>query len=127
MNDMTLMPRLVVAGADKAIEFYRDAFGAELVNRHTGPDGSVVHAEVRIGPSRFSIKDEDGTDRSPATLGGSPVLFTLDVDDAYAVAAAMERAGAAVMFAVGDTTYGYRQGRLTDPSGFQWIISQTIE
>ncbi|WP_106536399.1 VOC family protein [Haloactinopolyspora alba] len=127
MSETTLMPRLVVAGADQAIEFYRTALGAQVLNRYAGPDGAVVHAELRVGSTKLSLKDEDGTDRSAATLGGSPVMFTLDVPDADAVADAMQRAGATVVFAVHDTTYGYRQGRLTDPFGFQWILSQSIE
>ncbi len=127
MDNTTLMPRLVIAGADEAIEFYGHAFGAELLNRYTGPDGSVVHAELRIGRTQLSLKDEDDTDRSAPTLGGSAVMFTLDVDDAHAVSAAMQQAGATVVFAVHDSTYGYRQGRLADPFGFQWILSESVE
>ncbi len=124
---MIPQPRLVVTGADDAIDFYRRAFGAELCNRYTGPDGAVVHAELWFGQNVVSIKDEDGTDRSAATLGGSPVMFTLDVDDAHAVSAAMTDAGAQVVFPVHDSSYGLLQGRLRDPFGFEWIVSQTIE
>ena len=66
-------------------------------------------------------------DRSATALGGSPVLFMLDVADADATAAALTEAGGSVVFAVRDTEYGYRQGRLRDPFGFQWMVSQGTE
>lgn len=105
----TVLPRLVVRGADEAIDFYRRAFDAELTERFTAPDGSVVHAELRIGESLVTLKDEDEVDRSATSYGGSPVLLMLAVSDADAVAAAMEQAGARVIFPVGDQSYGYRQ------------------
>ncbi len=123
----TVLPRLVVRGADEAIDFYRRAFDAELTERFTAPDGSVVHAELRIGESLVTLKDEDEVDRSATSYGGSPVLLMLAVSDADAVAAAMEQAGARVIFPVGDQSYGYRQGRLEDPFGYQWLLSQDIE
>jgi uncharacterized glyoxalase superfamily protein PhnB len=127
MAKMTVTARLVVDGADRAIELYRDALGAKLLSRFTGPDGKVVHAELRLGESVLTVKDEDAVDRAPTTLGGSPVLFTLDVDDADEVAAALQRAGASVVFPVTDVPYGFRQGRLQDPFGFQWMVSQRTE
>ena len=126
-TSLTVVPRLVLPGADKAIDFYRRALGAELLSRFTDPAGTVVHADLRIGSSMVSVKDEDDVDRSARTLGGTPVLFTLEVDDAYAVAGALEKEGATVVFAVSDSAYGYRQGRLEDPFGLQWMVSQRIE
>ncbi len=124
---MVITARLVISGADAAIEFYKSAFGAELIERYTSPNGSVVHAELRIGESLVTLKDEDDVDRSATSYGGSPVLLMLAVPDAYAVAAAMEAAGARVIFPVGDMSYGFRQGRLQDPFGYQWLLSQEIE
>ncbi|CAN5297055.1 Dot/Icm type IV secretion system effector PhnB [soil metagenome] len=123
----TVIPRLVVRGADAALEFYTRALGAEVTSRFTGPAGSVVNADLRIGESLLTLKDEDGVDRSATSYGGSPVILMLRVDDADAVAAAMERAGARVIFPVADMSYGYRQGRLEDPFGLQWMLSQDIE
>lgn len=125
----TVVPRLALSDADAAIDFYRRAFGAELVDRMTDPDGRVVHAELRIGTSKVSVKDADDHDRSPADLGGSPVVLQLDVDQpdtVDAVAAAMEAAGATVVFPVGDQDYGYRDGRLRDPFGLEWLLSQRL-
>ncbi|AYY12479.1 VOC family protein [Actinobacteria bacterium YIM 96077] len=127
MTYMTVVPKLVVAGADAAIEFYRKALGAELTARYTAGDGSVVYAEVCIGETRISIKDEDGFDRSASTIGGSAIILTLDVADADTVANSLIDAGATVDIPVADRPYGYRQGRVTDPFGYQWIISQPID
>jgi uncharacterized glyoxalase superfamily protein PhnB len=124
---MTVLPRLVISGADAAIDFYVRALGAEVTSRYTGPDGSVVNADLRIGASVLTLKDEDDVDRSATSYGGSPVILMLVVSDADAVAAAMEQAGARMIFPVSDMSYGYRQGRLEDPFGFQWLLSQDIE
>ncbi|TDE09633.1 VOC family protein [Jiangella asiatica] len=121
MNETTVTPKLVVDGADRAIDFYRRALGAELLVRHPGPGGRVVYAEFRVGGSTLSIKDADEHD--PA----APALFTLDVADAHAAGAALEEAGATVVFPIDDQPYGLRQGRLADPFGIQWIVSQTTE
>ncbi len=124
---ITVIPRLVIRGADAAIAFYQRAFGAEVTSRFTAPDGSVVNADLRIGESRLTLKDADDVDRSATSYGGSPVLLMLMVTDADAVAATMVDAGARVIFPVADMSYGYRQGRLEDPFGFQWMLSQDIE
>jgi PhnB protein len=123
----SVVPRLVLDGADRAIAFYQQALGAELVERFTGPGDLVVHAELRVGDHRIAVKDADEVDSSATTLGGSPVLFMLDVSDADAVATALEAAGATVVFPLDDADYGYRQARLRDPFGLSWMVSQRIE
>jgi uncharacterized glyoxalase superfamily protein PhnB len=123
----SVIPRLVLDGADRAIAFYQQALGAELVERFTGPGGRVVHAELRVGDQRIAVKDADEVDVAATTLGGSPVLFMLDVPDADAVAAAFEEAGATVVFPLADADYGYRQARLRDPFGLSWMVSQRLE
>jgi 2,7-dihydroxy-5-methyl-1-naphthoate 7-O-methyltransferase len=116
----TLRPRLVVAGAARAISFYGQVFGAEEIARHEGPDGRIVHAELAIGAGRLTLKDEDDVD----SAGGS--LLTLTVDDADAVAGRMVAAGGTVVFPVEDREEG-RGGRLADPFGHRWIIVQAWE
>lgn len=123
---LSLHPRLVVEGADAALAFYSTAFGGEVLERYTGSDGRVVHAMVAAGPVRFAVKDAGDGDRAP-TSGGAPVLLSLDVSDADAVAARMLAAGATVIFEVADHGYGDYGGRLADPFGHQWILSQRIE
>lgn len=124
---ISLSPRLVVNDADGAISFYRRAFGSEVRSRVADPSGHVAHAELTIGSGVIALKDEDAVDTSPTSLGGTPVILTLDVDDADAVGAALESAGADVVFAIGDASYGYRQGRFRDPYGHLWLVSQQVE
>lgn len=128
----TVTPRLVVRDGAAAIDFYRDAFGAvELGERFTGPDGELIHAEIRIGDAVVMITEEHGDGspaRSPESLGGvvSAIMATYweDVDAAWARAVA---AGAEVVYPLADQFYGERGGRLRDPFGQQWMLSQRIE
>jgi PhnB protein len=128
----TVTPRLVVRDGAAAIDFYRDAFGAiEVGERFTGPHGELIHAEVRIGDSVVMISDEgeDGAPaRAPDSLGGvvSAIMATYweDVDAVWARAVA---AGAQEVFPLADQFYGDRGGRLRDPFGQQWMLSQRIE
>jgi uncharacterized glyoxalase superfamily protein PhnB len=122
-----LYPRLVVSNASRAIDFYVAAFGATEVTRFTDPAGKVVHAEIKIGPNTVALKDEGDGDPAPTTLGGSPVLIALYVEDADAVGERMVRAGASVVYPIADWPYGERGGRLADPFGHLWMISQQIE
>jgi PhnB protein len=128
----TVTPRLVVRNGAAAIEFYGKAFGAEeLGERFTGPGGEVIHAEVRIGDSVVMIteeSDDDAPAKSPQSLGGVvsaiTALYWEDVDAAWDRALA---AGAEIMYPLADQFYGERGGRLRDPFGQQWMMSQHIE
>ncbi|MFH9002985.1 VOC family protein [Streptomyces afghaniensis] len=122
-----LYARLVVSDGPRAIDFYRTALGAAEIERYTDPDGKIVHAMLRLGDAVVAVKDADESDPAPDSLGGSPVIMALDVSDADAVAEAMLRAGAKVVYPVADQHYGQRGGRLADPFGHLWMISQTIE
>lgn len=128
----TVTPRLVVRGGASAIAFYRDAFGAaEIGERFTGTGGELIHAEIQIGDSVVMITDEaeDGAPaRSPESGNGavSAIMATYwaDVDAAWERATA---AGATVVYPLADHFYGERGGRLRDPFGHQWMLSQRIE
>jgi PhnB protein len=124
----TVTPRLVVADGAAAIDFYTRAFGAqELGDRFTGPDGALIHAELRIGDSVVMLTGEADIARSPASLGAvSAIMATYweDVDAAWERAVA---AGAEVVYPLADQFYGERGGRLRDPFGHQWMLSQVIE
>jgi PhnB protein len=122
-----LYPRLVVADAAGAIGFYVKALGArEQGERYTDEAGKVVHAELEIGGTTVAVKDEGDGDPAPTSLGGTPVILALSVTDADAVAEAMLAAGATVIYPIEDREYGERGGRLADPSGHQWMISQPL-
>jgi PhnB protein len=128
MSTASIRPRLVVRDGAAAIDFYTSAIGAEELHRFADPSGRIVDAELRVGDDVFSLTEEqDDVNLSPTTLGGSPLLLTLTVDDADAVGAAMERAGAEVVFPIDDQFYGRREGRLRDPFGHLWIVGQVIE
>ena len=128
----TVTPRLVVTDGAAAIDFYRRAFGAEeLGERFTGPGGELIHAELRIGDSVVMLTEDhdDGAPaRSPAAVGGvvTAVMATYwpDVDRVWEQAIA---AGAEVVFPLSDQFYGDRAGRVRDPFGQQWMLSQDIE
>ncbi|GAA2519337.1 VOC family protein [Streptomyces levis] len=126
-NVTRLYARLVVSDGPRAIDFYRTALGAEEIERYTGPGGRIVHALLRLGDTVVAVKDADEGDPAPPSLGGSPVIMALDVTDADAVAEAMLRGGATVVYPVADQPHGQRGGRLADPFGHLWMISQTIE
>jgi PhnB protein len=123
-----LQPRLVVRDAPRAIQFYVAALGAEEVDRYTEPSGTVVHCELRIGESSFSLTEED-VDHSPSPLaiGGSGLLLRLTVLDADAVGQAMVAGGAEVIVPIEARYYGPREGRVRDPFGHLWILSQEGE
>lgn len=126
MAILSMYPRLVVSDGAKAIDFYVAALGATEVERHTDSDGKIVHAALEINGIAVAVKDEGGGDPAPGTLGGSPVILALEVDDADTVGAAMERAGATVVYPIQDWEYGARGGRLADPFGHLWMISQQL-
>lgn len=121
---------LVCTPCADAIDFYQRAFGAEEIgDRMTGPDGSVGHAEIRIGDSVVMLADEwpGGPTQSPTTLGGSTAalfIYTDDVDTLWKQAIA---AGAEEVFPLEDQFYGDRSGRVRDPFGHTWGLGQHVE
>ena len=119
--------RLVVEDAATALDFYVAALDGREVVRYAEPSGTIVHAEVEVGESVFSVTQADGNvNRSPSELGGSPVLCHLQVPDADARAAAMVSNGATVLIPVADQYYRSRDGRLQDPFGHLWLLSQPL-
>jgi PhnB protein len=121
----TVTPYLVVNDAAKAIDYYQRAFGAKDVVRMDGPGGKIMHAELKIGNSMIMLSDEmPGTgNKSPRSLGGSPVsifLYLEDVDSVYKQAVA---AGAKADMPPADQFWGDRFGKLTDPFGHSWALA----
>jgi len=121
----TATPYLIVTGAVRALEFYKQAFGAAEVLRMDGPDGKVMHAEIKIGDSHIMLADEfpDMDARSPQTIGGTPVSLMLYLEDADAVTARAVSAGAKLLRPVQDQFYGDRCGTIADPFGHKWTIA----
>ncbi|HET8562864.1 MAG TPA: VOC family protein [Candidatus Binatia bacterium] len=121
----SVTPYLIVKGADRAIDFYKEVFGASQRMRMDGPNGTVGHAEIEIDGSAIMLADEfpDMGSRSPQSIGGTGVslhLYNKDVDSCFNRAVA---AGAKVLRPVQDQFYGDRSGTVEDPFGHVWTIS----
>ena len=125
----TIIPRLIVKDAPRALAWYVENLGARELARHAMKDGTIVHAELGIDDARLYLVEEQPRwhSHAPASLGGTPVLIALRVDDVDGLAARMTGAGAKVIFPIADQFYGERGGRLEDPFGHVWMISKVIE
>ena len=121
----SLTPYVVVKGAAEAIEFYKTVFGATEIMRMPGPDGRIMHAELKIGNSVLMLSDEN-LERgylSPLSRGGassSVMLYTDDVDATFKKAVA---AGAKAEQPPTDMFWGDRMANLYDPFGHSWAIA----
>ena len=124
----TATPYLVIKDAARAIDFYKRAFGAHEMVRLEGADGRIAHCEIKIGDASILLADEwEGVGAtSPSSLGGSPVIIHLQVEDVDAIAKSAIEAGAEVIFPVQDQFYGERAGRLRDPFGHMWLLATKI-
>ena len=116
---------LTVKDAARAIEFYKEAFGAIEKERLSMPTGEIGHAEIMIGGSTIMLSDEfpEHGGISPETLGGSPMKMHLYVDDVDAFARRAVSAGAKITRPIADQFYGDRSGFIADPFGYTWIVA----
>ena len=121
----TATPYLIVKGAARAIDFYKQVFGATELMRFPGPGGAIGHAEIKIGDSPIMLADEAPQMgyRSPQSIGGTPVSLMLYVQDVDKVVDRAVRAGAKLERPVTDQFYGDRNGTIHDPFGHVWTIS----
>ncbi|WP_420111394.1 VOC family protein [Pseudactinotalea sp.] len=123
---MALIPYLTVHDAADAIAFYAAAFGAEESGeRYTGADGTIGHAELRIGRDVFFLSDESRQHGAyaPAALGHSTSALVLTVDDVDATYDAAISCGATVDRKPTDQPWGERLGWLVDPFGHRWALT----
>ena len=125
---MSITAHIVVRGAEAATAFYREAFGATEVSRVPTPDGRLMSVELRVGSSALHLADEfpEMGVLAPPSIGGTAVVLQLDVDDAEAVFARAVAAGADAAGPLADTFWGTRHGRLADPFGHLWNVSQHL-
>lgn len=124
-----LSPYLIVRDAAAAIDFYREAFGAQERYRLQEPSGKVGHAELEIGGSRVMLADEypDFGALGPTTIGGSPVALHLYVPNVDEVVQRALTAGATVLQPLRDEFFGDRTATLTDPFGHRWQLATRKE
>jgi PhnB protein len=122
-------PYLCVDGAAGAIEFYTKVFGATERMRMPAPDDKIGHAELEFGESIVMLSDEfpEMGQRSPKTVGGSPVTISVYVEDVDRAFDAAIEAGAQSLRPVEDQFYGDRVGQFEDPFGHRWSIASHVE
>lgn len=121
----SLTPHLCVSDTRKAIDFYKQAFGAKELSYSTDPNGKCMHAEIQIGDSRLMLNDEypEMGGRGPKLIGGSPVTIHLYVADADAVFNQAVAGGAKAIMPMSDMFWGDRFGHLEDPFGHRWSVA----
>lgn len=127
----TLTPFLTVRDADRAIEFYKQAFGAQVRGGGVarGPDGKVMHAELQIGDSVIMLSDEypEFGSLSPLSSGGAGMGLHVYVEGVDAAFERAVKAGARVDMPVMDQFWGDRYGKLTDPFGHKWSLATHVK
>ena len=123
----TVTPHLMLDNTAQGIEWYKKAFGAEEVSRAPGPDGRLMHAEIRIGDSRIMLNDEVMGQRGPKSIGGSPVSLWVYVPDCDAAYDRAVSAGAKADYPVTDCFWGDRMGAFKDPFGYSWSVATRKE
>jgi PhnB protein len=126
-----ITPALIVNGGNKALEFYRNVFGATERMRFPGPNGTVAHAEIEIGDSVVIVEDASsymGTQAPPVEgLAGSPMFLYIYVDNVDATIARAVELGATLKRPAQDQFYGDRDGFIIDPFGHGWTVASHIE
>jgi PhnB protein len=121
----TLSVYLCFNNAAGAIEYYKEAFGAEELSRLAEPSGKIGHAEIKLGETVIMLSDEypEYGALSPQTIGGSPMRLHLSVPDVDSFVAKAVRLGANLVRPIEDQFYGDRSGQITDPFGYTWTIA----
>lgn len=125
----SITPFMTVKDCARAVEFYKQAFGAEDRGMAKGPDGKVMHAEIKIGDSIIMLSDEfpDYGVLAPQSAGNTSMglhIYVADVDAAFDRAV---KAGAKVEMPVMDQFWGDRYGKLKDPFGHKWSIATHVK
>lgn len=123
----TITPQLTLDNAAQTIDWYKKALGAEEVSRSAGPDGKIMHAELKIGDSRVMLNDVMPGSQGPKAFGGSPASMWLYVENSDALFNRAVGAGAKVQMPMGDQFWGDRAGSVADPAGYTWWISTRKE
>jgi PhnB protein len=122
----TVTPQLILENCAEAIEWYKNAMGAQELARAIGPDGLIIHAEIQIGDSRIMVNDPMMGFKGPRELGGSPASMWVYVEDCDTLFNRAAGAGAKVLPGMGqlqDQFWGDRTGSFIDPYGYKWTIA----
>ncbi len=117
-------PSLTFKDSQKAIEFYKKAFGAKVIDVLASPTGrGLMHATIQIGNSIVMMGDEMPNCKSAETLGSSPISLYVYVPNADAAFKQAVEAGGTVVMPVADMFWGDRAGSIKDPFGYSWMIA----
>lgn len=121
----SVTPHLVCSDAAKAIDFYKQAFGAVEMMRLPHESGKLLHACLQINGSSVMLVDEffEMGNQAPTSMNGTAVTIHLIVDDADAYAARAVAAGAKTILPVADMFWGDRYGVIEDPFGHRWSLA----
>jgi uncharacterized glyoxalase superfamily protein PhnB len=123
----TITPHLMLNDAAQSIDWYKRALGAEELDRSLGPDGKIMHAELKIGDSHFFANDVMPGQKSPKAFGGSPAAFWLFVENSDALFNRAVGAGGTVQMPMADQFWGDRAGAFADPEGYTWWVATRKE
>jgi PhnB protein len=123
----TITPHLALDNAAQTIDWYKRALGAEEMGRHVGPDGKIVHAEIKIGNSRVMVNDVMMGQKGPQAFGGSPAGLWVFVENSDALFNRAVGEGAKVQVPLADQFWGDRAGAVADPAGYTWWIATRKE
>jgi PhnB protein len=141
-NERRIAAHLIVRNLEKAIDFYRRAFGAEVLYRSAiPPESRILHAQLKVADSYLMVSEENMgmpedvysrfetgvKTRSPETLLGSSVILELYVDDVDRAFQRAIEAGATAKIPVANAFYGDRYGQLVDPFGHVWALATVLE
>jgi PhnB protein len=123
-----ITPHIVVRDAARAVQWYKQAFGAEERSRVPLPGGKLMSVELWFGDSVVMVADEfpEMGVCSPQTVGGTSTVLNLATDDVDALWRRALDAGAEVLHPLRDQFWGDRQGQLTDPYGHRWGLAQHL-
>jgi PhnB protein len=119
----SIAPWLAVGDAQKAVEYYKAAFGAVELYRLPADDGSLAVAQLSVGGAVFWVQNDSNA--SPVGRGTGSVRMILSVDDPDSVFKQAVAAGAVVVAPIHEE-YGWRTGRVTDPFGHDWEMSKQL-
>jgi PhnB protein len=122
----TVTPALVCKGAARAIDFYKQVFGAKELHRMEGPGGSIGHAELKIGNSKIMLNDEfSGMAMAPS--GCTAHTLYVYFEDCDAVFNRAVAGGAKAVMPVTNQFWGDRYGVFDDPFGHRWGVATHVE
>jgi PhnB protein len=122
----SISPSLTCKDCARAIDFYKNVFGAVELVRMPSPDGKISHAELKIGDSIIFLNDEMGP-TAAATPGAPRNYLFLYVENADKTFTRAVAAGAQIDMALENQFWGDRYGKVTDPFGHQWGIATHVE